>query len=136
MKRVFGLALTWAVIWAIPGGAIEAIDNIAPSLLPFASNIDMWPQTLAIPGLVGGLLFAALLAVAERRRHFDEMSLGRIALWGAIAGLLLTGLAHAADYFTVAELPWILALSVIAALGSVLFFRYLTRRRVSASARA
>src|SRR5688572_28286676 len=120
LGRVFGLAMAWAVIWAIPGGAIEAVDNVLPSLLPFASEIDMWPQTLAIPGLVGGLIFGALLAIAERRRGFEELSLARVSLWGAVAGLLLSGIALAVDYFTAATIPWLIALSVVAGVGSVL----------------
>lgn len=134
LGRVFGLGVTWAVIWAIPGMAIEAVQDILPSLVPFASKIDMWPQTLAIPGLVGGLLFAALLAGAERRRGFEEMSLARVAVWGAVAGLLVSGIAYAVDYFPAAAFPYLLALGIAAAVGSVLAFRYVGRW-VSAGAR-
>jgi hypothetical protein len=135
LGRVVGLAVTWAVIWAIPGMAIEAIDNVLPSLVPFASRIDMWPQTLALPGFLGGLLFAAFLTVAERRRGFEELSLVRVCLWGALVGLLLSGIAYAVDYFTTAAVPWLLVLSAAASVGSVLFFRLIGRWRVSAAAR-
>lgn len=98
MKRVRG-ALGWCLVWGAAGvgvgGTIELIDNVAPGLLPFAPNVDMWPQTLGVLFFPGGVLFAALLWIAEGRRRLDELSLPRFTAWGAIAGLLL-GLLFAA----------------------------------------
>jgi len=45
---------------------------------------------LAIPGFVGGVLFAVVLGTAGRRRRFEELSLPRFAAWGAVGGLLLS----------------------------------------------
>jgi hypothetical protein len=90
------MGLAWAIAGATVGGVFEAIDNVLPGALPFIARIDMWPQTLAIPGFLGGVVFSVVLAIAGSRRRFRELSLPRFAAWGAVAGLLLGGLAVAA----------------------------------------
>ena len=89
------MGLIWAVGGLCVGGVIELLDNILPGGLPMASAVDMWPQTLAIPGFLGGVVFAAVLGIVGARRRFDDLSLPRFAIWGAAAGLLLGGLALA-----------------------------------------
>lgn len=88
-RGVVGMGVIWAVVGALAGGVIELVDNVFPGLLPFASRVDMWPQTLAIPGFMGGVIFAAVLMLAGGRRRLDQFSLPRFAAWGAAAGLLL-----------------------------------------------
>ncbi|MGH7475314.1 MAG: hypothetical protein ACRELD_03425 [Longimicrobiales bacterium] len=137
---VVAMALAWAFVWAFPGGVIEAIDNIAPSAHWFTRKIDMWPQTLGLPGLVGGVLFSVLLPITEARRRFAEVPLARSAAWGAVSGLVVgvlvvwgidTGLAD----------PWQLAAAVVGyatLMGTVsgavspFVFRFIARRRGSA----
>jgi hypothetical protein len=93
LRGAAGMGLIWAAGGAGIGGLIELIDNILPGVLAIASAVDMWPQTLAIPGFLGGVVFSAVLGIAGRRRRFGELSLPRFAAWGAVAGLLLGGLA-------------------------------------------
>lgn len=93
--RTFGTAilmtLAWACLWALPGGGIEAVDNVAPAAHSFTRQIDMWPQTLGLLGLLAGLLFAGLLLVTEGRR-FSGMALTRAVGWGAMAGSVVGAL--------------------------------------------
>ncbi|MFN8669589.1 MAG: hypothetical protein U0164_20545 [Gemmatimonadaceae bacterium] len=92
MRRVrgaLGMGVIWGVAGAAIGGVLELIDNILPGALPFISRVDMWPQTLAIPGFMGGVIFALVLMIAGGRRRFDELSIPRFAAWGALAGLVL-----------------------------------------------
>jgi hypothetical protein len=49
----------------------------------------MWPAALAIPGFLAGVVFSLVLMVAEGRRSFDALRLPRVALWGALGGVLL-----------------------------------------------
>jgi hypothetical protein len=49
----------------------------------------MWPQVLAILGLLAGTLFGVLLGIVGARRRFDELSLPWLSAGGAAAGLLL-----------------------------------------------
>jgi hypothetical protein len=87
------MGLIWALGGFGVGAAIELLDNVLPGGLAMASAVDMWPQTLAIPSFLGGVVFAVVLGVAGARRRFDELSLPRFTAWGAVAGLLLGCLA-------------------------------------------
>jgi len=87
-RGALGLGFTWAVLGFLAGGAIELIHNIWPN--PIGRAVDIWPMVLAIPGLFGGVAFSVVLGIAGRRRRFDELSLPRVALWGAAGGLLVS----------------------------------------------
>ena len=89
IRGTVGMGLVWAAGGAGIGGIIELLDNILPGGLPMASAVDMWPQTLAIPGFIGGVIFAVVLGIAGGNRRFGELSLPRFAAWGAVTGLLL-----------------------------------------------
>ena len=49
----------------------------------------MWPQTLAIPGFLSGLIFSGVLSMTEGRWRFEDLSLPRVGAWGAVAGALI-----------------------------------------------
>lgn len=138
---VVTMALAWALIWALPGGAIEALDNIAPAAHGFTRQVDMWPQTLGLPGLMAGVLFSVLLLITEGRRGLAELSLPRSGAWGAVSGVLVGALV----VWVIApglSTPWQLAvtlmgvatvLGAVAGAGSPLLFRYAAQRRASAA---
>ncbi len=88
VRGALGMGLTWAIAWAVIGGGLmEAIVD------PHGRILDMWPQTLAIPGFLGCVVFSMVLWVAEGGRRFEELSIRRFAAWGAVAGVLLGGVA-------------------------------------------
>jgi hypothetical protein len=95
IRGALGMGLVWALGGAGVGGLFELIDNILPGALPFIANIDMWPQTLAIPGFLGGVIFGAVIGVARGQRRFEEFSLGQFAGWGALAGAVVALLTFA-----------------------------------------
>jgi hypothetical protein len=105
IRGALGMGLVWAAGWAVVGGGImEAFVD------PHGAILDMWPQTLAIVGFVGGVVFSTLLGIAERRRRFGELSIPRFTAWGAVAGLLLGILVGTPK----AELPqWLLRIVII-----------------------
>ena len=87
LRRIRGavvVGLMWAIGWGFVGGAV--MEGIVD---PHGRIADIWPAVLGIPGFFGGILFSAVLAIVERRRRFDELSLPRIGVWGAVAGALL-----------------------------------------------
>jgi hypothetical protein len=86
LKRVRGalvMGLVWGVTWGVVGGGIMEVF-----VDPHGEILDMWPQTLAIIGFVGGLAFSAVLGLAAGNRRFAELSFLQFALWGAVAGVL------------------------------------------------
>ena len=95
VRATLGMGLLWAAGGMGVGGVIELLDNVLPGGLAMASRVDMWPQTLAIPGFIGGVLFAVVLMIAARVQRFDELSMPRFAAWGAVAGLALGVIAMA-----------------------------------------
>jgi len=88
IRAAVGMGLIWGVGWAIVGGAI--MEGIVD---PHGKILDMWPQTLAIPGFLCGAVFSVMLGIAASGRRFDELSLPRFAALGAGTGLLLGVLA-------------------------------------------
>jgi hypothetical protein len=85
-RRIRGgivVGLLWAFGWALLSIPMELFVD------PAGDIVDIWPMVLAIPGFLAGTGFAMVLAAAERRRRFEELSLVRVAAWGAVAGVLL-----------------------------------------------
>lgn len=149
---VAGMGLTWAGGWILAGGIVEALSNMGIDL-PIEPLFDLWPMEMAIPGIIGGVLFAAMLWVADRRR-FDASSPAGVVqasgrptrdgrrqagglhhtAWGALAGLLVgvlgavNGLASELypDRFprTAVIIAIATALGALSGLGSALVFRY------------
>lgn len=105
IRGTIGMGLTWAVGWAIMGIGI-GVASIALPFLPwhlFFKVFDAPLPALAVPGFFGGMFYSVVLGIAGRRRRFDELSLPRVAAWGALGGLMLAlfpsflvlvGLAH------------------------------------------
>jgi hypothetical protein len=56
---------------------------------PSGTMDEPWILVGAYPGFFGGVLFSAVFAIAARRRRLDELSLKRVAAWGALAGVVL-----------------------------------------------
>lgn len=136
--RAIGLVLLWGFIWAIPGFGIELLANLGmpPS---FGAGIDMWPQTLGMPGLVAGVVFCALVAATGRWRTFETSSFALLLGLGAIVGLVMDGIV--ATGLVGGEESWgtyvfVLVMSVVSAVSTGLLFRYLARRRTPARAGA
>lgn len=91
LRGALGMGLIWALGGALVGGLIEGVLNILPGSDMWL-GVDMWPAALAIPAFLAGVAFSVVLALAESRRGFDELRLPRVALWGALGGVLLGGL--------------------------------------------
>jgi hypothetical protein len=143
LRRILGavgMSLIWAAGWGIVGVLIGMFVD------PDGSMDEMWVAVGAYSGFLGGVVFFAVLRIAEGRRGFDELSLSRFGAWGAVAGLLLGVLPFAlvAEMAASTEYPlWLLGvvvvgpttlLSAILGVGSALLFRYAARAQPSAGA--
>jgi len=88
LRGVVGMGVAWGVIWAVGGLLIGVASNLLP-FLPWHYFFSVW-DALALPGFLGGCLFAGVVAAAAKRDRFDELSLPRVAAWGAVGGLLVS----------------------------------------------
>ena len=146
LKRIcgaVGMGLTWAVGCTLVGMlGVVVFYTLFPSV---PDVFDIWIPVFAYPGLFGGVFFSVVLRIAEGGRRFDELSLPRIAAWGAVAGLLVGVLPFALGTPSARFPLWLLVVGIIAyttllstlsAVGSALLFRYAARQRPPAVVRS
>jgi hypothetical protein len=122
------VVLLWVVGWGLGfGGLTELFID------PDGETHDIWPAELAIPGFVGGILFAAALLVVERRR-FEDVPLVRFTGWGVVSGLALGVLSQTTGGPIPLSLTWPEMMGLAAGLGAVagfgtgVFFRLITHQ--------
>ena len=116
------MVVLWLIGWGLGfGGIMELVD-------PDGKIQDVWPTLLAIPGFIGGVIFSVLLLIVERGRSFDQITLVRFALWGAVAGVVIGLLTIPAEVGDVSPGAMGMigigtALGLVAGFGSGVFFR-------------
>jgi hypothetical protein len=86
IRGVIGTGLIWALGWA-PLGALFVALTVDRT--PLARYIALGAINGAIQGFLVGGSFAVVLSVVERHKQLEELSLGRVAAWGALGGFLL-----------------------------------------------
>jgi hypothetical protein len=126
IRGAIGMGLTWAAVWFAAGSVprwVFGVDTDAPL-----------PLIFGVFGLIAGVVFSAVLALTERRRTFDEMSLSRFAGWGAISGLVLSGIFAKAGSLSwgdvLALAPTLAVASAVSAAGSLAIARRAVRREL------
>jgi len=99
LRGAIGMGLSWAVAWAPLGALLGAgLYMFLPNLPPGASLLHgMWLNgvTFGILGFFGGSIFSGVLRLTEATSRFDQLSIPRFAMWGALGGVTL-GTAGAA----------------------------------------
>lgn len=113
IRGLLGLGIFSAAAWAAVGFAIITFIRVVdpPSIGP--GEGPLWGAfVFGRAGFVAGVMGGAVLAIAERHRRLADLSLPRVALWGAIGGLLLPWLGAAPR-------PMMLILGVLGSLSAV-----------------
>ena len=87
LRGVLGTALIWALVW-LPIGVVLLLWRNSRDIEcfycpPALSVLGIWTGW----GAVSGAVFATVLMIAERRHALAELSIGRIAVWGALGAL-------------------------------------------------
>jgi len=124
IRGAIGMGVTWGVAWSGAGLLLAIITGFKADA-PF-------PLIFGVLGFFAGIIFSAFLALTEGRRSIDQMSLPRVAGWGAAGGLLLSALfAKAAslgmgDVLAIA--PTFALASAVCASGSLALARRAERR--------
>jgi len=100
IRGAIGMGFVWGLVW----GAVGSIPRWV-----FGFNTDVpFPVVFGALGFVAGVLFSAILVLAEGDRRFDQMSLPRFAVWGAVGGLVL-----AVIFSPAASLGWQDVLAIV-----------------------
>ena len=121
MRGLLGLGIFSAAAWAAVGVGIIAVISVVdpPSIGP--GEGPLWAAfVFGRAGFVAGVMAGAVLAFAERHRRLADLTLPRVALWGAIGGLLL-------PWIGAAPRPMMLILGVLGS-GSAVAAVALARR--------
>jgi hypothetical protein len=75
--------MVWGLAWFGAGMVLLLIVGLDAADVPF-------PLGFGFLGFLAGTLFSMILALVERGRGFDQLSLPRFAGWGAAGGLLFS----------------------------------------------
>ena len=122
LRGIASTALLWGAAWALIAGLVAAASAmiLGAHLGPFLA-FRQGAGTGLSWGLAAGALFGCALMLAEQRRGFAGLGLGRAALWGAVAGvwfpvLMRVAFGPSAHSMVVVGLP---ALLVTGSMGAV-----------------
>ncbi len=85
IRGAIGMGLIWAMAWFGAGLVLLLVVGFGAADVPF-------PILFGVFGFLAGATFSGVLGIVEGRRRFDQMSLPRFAAWGAVGGLLLSGI--------------------------------------------
>lgn len=88
IRGAIGLGLTWAAGWA-PIGAVTGWLTGMVFGFPLGAVVVNYATLFAVLGFTGGTLFSGILRLTEGRRRFDQLSLPRFTVWGALGGMIL-----------------------------------------------
>ena len=96
-RGVLVMAALWAFTWGVVGVLIglfkwyrgDLIDVLPTPMSVAISVILSIGKWFGVVGAINGLLFALVLAIAERKQSVATLSLTRFALWGGVATLVV-----------------------------------------------
>ena len=83
IRAAIGMGLTWGAAWFGAGILLARVPGL-DSDLPF-------PLLFAPLGFFTGIIFSGIIVTSEGGRRSDRLSLPRFAGWGAVSGVLLSG---------------------------------------------
>lgn len=89
VRAAIGVGLTWAAAWFGVGMILLLIVGLHAADVPF-------PLFFGLLGFIAGATFSGILGLLAGRRTFDQMSLPRFAVGGALGGLVLAGIVNVA----------------------------------------
>jgi Na+/glutamate symporter len=87
-----GIGLAWAIGWVFAALLIGITSKVFP-FVPlgwFFNTFDAPLPAMVLPGFICGIFFSIVLGAAARKKTFQQLSILRFALWGALGGALLT----------------------------------------------
>ena len=86
LRGLLGLALAWGIAWIPVGISIYFIvEGVSDRAIRWIA-VPGLAVRLGTVGALCGVAFGVLTAVLERRRTFLGLTVGRMAVWGALGG--------------------------------------------------
>ena len=99
LRGILGTSVLWALVWALLGCLLLLAEAFfgdhAHHVAQPARLVLMSVGFFGVWGAVSGGVFALALAIAERRRSIEQLSMWRVGAWGAIGGAALPALGTA-----------------------------------------
>lgn len=80
IRNAIGMGLIWGGAWL--GAGLVLLLTVGGADVPF-------PLLWGLLGFLAGVAFSGVLGMVEGGHRVDQLSLLRVAGWGAVAGLLL-----------------------------------------------
>ncbi len=88
LRGVIGTALFWSVIWLPIGAILLSWPVRQPTDVVYTSSlVDL--VFFPVFGFLSGSFFSLLVSWTERNRSLDDLSLARVAAWGAIGCVII-----------------------------------------------
>ena len=81
VRGALGMGLAWALAWFGAGMVMLLIVGPDAADVPF-------PLGFGLLGFLAGVTFSGVTAIVGARRTFEQLSMPRFTLWGAIGGFL------------------------------------------------
>lgn len=85
IRGAIGMGVAWGLTWLAAGLLLLLVIGPDAADVPF-------PLGFGLLGFLAGVTFSAVIGIMEGRRRFDQMSLGRFAVWGGVGGVLFSGI--------------------------------------------
>jgi len=100
LRGAFGTAVTWAIGWAVIAFALFSILRVVGvGSAPFAEFVGVLTTITAASGFIAGGVFSLGLATFHRNGRLDDLRVGPMAALGAVAAVLLPGVAVVSGLF-------------------------------------
>jgi len=87
LRGVLGTGITWAAAWSVVGTILQG--GLALFGILRAPDLPTTPLVWGLMGFYGGSMFGVLLSLTEGRRTLEGLRIGRVAVWGALAGFAI-----------------------------------------------
>lgn len=88
LRGLTGVGITWGAAWATIGAGVGyALGLASPEIWTWSNPVAEWALGIGLYGFVSGVGFGGLLSLRESAKTLGELSLSRIALWGALGAV-------------------------------------------------
>ena len=86
LRGIAAIALSWVPLWiAVFLALLGVIAVVDPDSIDENERFSVFAAIAATLGLVSGTVFALILAIVERGKSVDQLTLWRVAMWGLLA---------------------------------------------------